>query len=97
MPVKKHGIDETKELMTGVFALATMFIDVFKDGVQFMDAVTIVRRLMDDPRYVEAIKGIEKVPAEAMDIDGEEFWDLLKHGMTLSEDMVRELTGYGKQ
>lgn len=86
--MEKHGIKETKEAITGGFALAGLFIEHFKDGIQPSDALSIFLKIQSDERFKEAVDGIAKVPAEATDLSIDEILDLGTHTINESRKLL---------
>lgn len=66
---EKRDVREIKKVLSATLELALCCIDVFKDGVQFDDFVTIAERLKEDERYLNAFKSLKEVPAEVKDLD----------------------------
>jgi hypothetical protein len=66
------GIKESKELLKGLFALATVSADLLKDGFQVSDLVAGFQVIEGDPvkkaALEEALKGIGEIPAELKDV-----------------------------
>ncbi len=71
------GIKETKEMIEGLLELTVLLAEVFKDGMQASDFLQIMVSLQSDPRFLEAVKGIQKIPAEVIDINLDESYELL--------------------
>jgi hypothetical protein len=60
---------QVKEALVGVLALVVEIIKLSKDGLQGSDVVELIKELMDNPVYVDAIKGLGQVPTELGAID----------------------------
>lgn len=86
--MSEKGIKETKEVITGAFALTGLFIKRFKDGFDPMDPVKIFIALQSDPIYKEAIKGIQQVPVEAADLSVDEIFELGAHVVSEGKNLV---------
>lgn len=86
------GIKETKEVVEGMLELSVLLAEVFKDGVQASDFLQIMMSLQSDPRFLEAIKGIQKIPAELVDIDLDESYELLGAVLPYMKKLVATLT-----
>jgi 3-deoxy-D-arabino-heptulosonate 7-phosphate (DAHP) synthase len=84
---EKRDIKEMKEMIVGVMEMGLMMAELFKDGVQASDFMEMFMRLKDDPRYLEAFKGMKEVPAEAKDLD-------LQEGMELAMMMMMYVPKY---
>jgi len=76
-------IKETKEVVSGVVVLSAFLIKQFRDGVGIDDAVAIIDKLKNDEGFkvvlLEAVKGVQKVPAEVSDLDTHEILELILH------------------
>ena len=71
---------ETKEALIGFLVLAKLMAESFKDGVQVADAWVIIAKLQDpviQEQLKKAYEDIEKVPAEAQDVQLGDVFDLL--------------------
>jgi hypothetical protein len=77
---EKLGIKETREALAGVNEFAVALCHIFGDGFQWSDVGEIFEKIMNDEvlknALVEAVKGIQSVPAEIKDIDLQEGLDL---------------------
>lgn len=73
---EKKDIKEMKEMMVGLMEMALLLAGEFKDGVQLDDFMDIFMKLKDDPRFMEAFKGLKEIPAEAKDLDLNEGMEL---------------------
>jgi len=71
------GIKETKELLVGVLQVAQLLIERFKDGFQMEDLPVILSKLGFDPKFQEAMKGLNQLPKEVKDIDLNEGVELM--------------------
>jgi len=69
----KTGIKETKELMTGMMELSLVLLEVFKDGVQYTDAIDLWNKIGKDEalkaKFEAAFVGYKKIPSELSDLD----------------------------
>lgn len=72
------GIKETKEAVIAANKLAILALTAAKDGLDIGDALTLGKALLTDSDYLEGIRGISEVMAEAKDLDASEIGDLLK-------------------
>lgn len=77
------GVKETKEMLVGVFAVATLLVARFKDGVGVDDAAAIYDKLKNDAEFKAVITaaylGYEQIPGEVKDIDVGEGFELAGH------------------
>ena len=85
---EKKDIKEMKEMMVGLMEMALMMAELFKDGVQAEDFMQMFMKLKDDPRYLEAFKGMKEIPAEAKDIDLQEGMELVMMMMPYIPRMI---------
>jgi len=73
---EKVGIKETQELLEVVGKLAVKIVELSGDGFQFKDAYDLAVFILRDPGFKdlvwEAVKGVNKIPAEIKDLDVEE-------------------------
>lgn len=74
---QKHGVKESKELLIGVNELSLVLMKHLKDGFQAgKDAAAILGELVANEevknKLVEAVQGVDKVPAEIKDLSLEE-------------------------
>lgn len=80
------GIKESKEALSGAFALAICVIEVAKDGLQFSDALALFNKIQSDPALKQelddALSGLKHVPGEMSDLDGAEGIELGIHVMS---------------
>ena len=87
------GIKETKEAFVGVNELALFLISRLKDGIGMDDAVAAFQKLSTDEDFrnklLEAVKGIEQVPAEIKDIN-------MQEGMELATLALAYIPRYGE-
>lgn len=71
-------IKETKELFEGLGEVAKTAKLVAKDGkVDFSDSAHVIELAKNSTVLVEAVKGIEQVPAELKDLSKEELLELI--------------------
>ena len=75
---EERGIKETKELFVAIDKLTLLFIKKFKDGLDFSDGFAIAKALVKDDDFKEAVKGLQKLPAEMKDLDFAEAMELGK-------------------
>ena len=73
---EKRDVKEMKEMMVGLMEIALLLAKEFKDGVQIDDFMDIFMALKDDPKFMEAFKGLKEIPAEAKDLDLNEGMEL---------------------
>jgi hypothetical protein len=73
-----RGIKESKELMEGVMILSLLLFDRFKDGFQMDDMGAVFKALGEDPKIVEAFKGLSELPHEFKDLSLEEGFELAR-------------------
>jgi hypothetical protein len=78
-----HGVKETKELLTGLFALVKVLGVELKDGFQVSDLIASFNAIQNDPvkkAAVEAaLKDIKEVPVEVKDVSLAEGIELAMH------------------
>lgn len=91
----EHGVKESKELLTGAFAITELLIERFSDGVGVDDAVAIFDKLQNDEEFKakisEAYEGYEKLGDEIKDIDIEEGFELVAHVMPLVLGLINNI------
>ena len=75
------GIKETKEAMVGVFTVACLLVERFKDGVGVDDGIAIWDKIKNDEAFkakiVAAYEGYGLIPSEVKDIDVTEGFELM--------------------
>ena len=54
----EHGVKESKELLTGAFAVTELLIERFSDGVGVDDAVAIFDKLKNDEDFKAKISAL---------------------------------------
>jgi hypothetical protein len=66
------GVKELKEAILGLVVLGKAVAVLAKDGVDLSDAVALGQKFAADPAFkdkvLEAVKGIDQVPAEVKDL-----------------------------
>lgn len=75
--MSEHGIKETKEAAIAVLRLSGLIAGKLKDGFQVQDLVDVVTAAVSDPVLKAGLEGVSKVPAEAKDLQGHEWGELL--------------------
>lgn len=68
---------ETTELLVALVDLVKLLSFQLKDGLSFDDAVIIVK-LVNDPKYKDAIVGLNQVIPELKDLSTDEVFDLVQ-------------------
>ena len=67
----EHGVKETKELLSGVFAVVKVIAVELKNGFQISDLIAGFNAIQNDPikkaELEAALKDIKEVPAEVVD------------------------------
>jgi len=74
------GIIESKELLASLIRLGKLAAKNLGDGVDFSDAVALVKAFADEEfrkALADGFTGISAIPAELKDIDGEEAKQLI--------------------
>ena len=87
----KVGIDETKEMLNGLFGLTFLFAEVFHDGMQVSDFLRIFMKLQTDKRFIEAFEGIKQVPKEVKDIDLNEAFEIIQEVIPHIEKIINTM------
>lgn len=79
----EHGVKETKELLTGVFAVVKVISVELKNGFQISDLIAGFNAIQNDPikkaQLEVALKDIKEVPAEVKDVNLAEGIELAMH------------------
>lgn len=56
---------ELEELVVGVMEVTVLLCERLKDGLQVgEDSAAVVAKLSSDPVFLEAVKGVQDIPAE---------------------------------
>lgn len=86
----KVGIQETKEGLLAVLALALILTKQFKDGAQVTDASELYEKIFKNEevkaKMLAAYEGYDKIPEEVKDIDYKEAIELL---MVASPEVIK--------
>ena len=59
---------ELKELIDGVLEMAVYITEELRDGVEVSDFVKIFAKMQSETYFVEAFKGVSKIPKEAKEM-----------------------------
>ena len=74
-------MQQTKEALIGLIALAKEIVALSKDGVQPADAVVLASKIASDEvfrnKLLAAVQGIEQIPAEIQPVTIEKVIDLV--------------------
>lgn len=81
------GIEETKELIKGIQAVAVIGVETFKDGIQLGDFKAVGKVVDNFKELKDAIVGVADVDDELKDLDTEEIKELA--GLAL--DLVKAI------
>lgn len=86
------GIQETKELIAAVEAIALLIVERMKDGVALDDVTAIIGKLVSDEEFKAkmsvAFEGMKNVPAEMGDLKLEEIMELAGLGIAFVPKVV---------
>lgn len=79
----QHGVKETKELLSGLFALVKVLGIELKNGFQVSDLIAAFNAIQADPvkkaAIEAALKDIKEVPEEVKDVNLAEGIELAMH------------------
>lgn len=94
--MEKRDMKELKEFIEGMMDLSLCFAEVFKDGIQFKDFMSLWEMLGKNPaikrKFERAIEGYQNIPAEIKDLDAMEGVELASCLITFMPKLIRVLS-----
>lgn len=85
----------TKEAVVGFIAIAALMAEVFKDGVQLTDAMTVWTKIQGSPellaKIMAAYQEIEQVPSEVKEVSAEEVLEIVAASLPEIKNLILAL------